>query len=373
MVGYLKHYRMKLTAKGPICVGDGQKLIKKDYALLPKKGLIAVVDIIKLYQKLRSLHKEKDFEILYLQSGMDLGSWLKNEGFSEAEIMAISRYVLDVKDVSMETEERGRRRLHEIATFIKDAKGRPYVPGSSIKGALRTAQLCFEMDRNRDFLQKSRDEFERGCFSNERISPKNFLKRETAYVERRAFGVLNKETGKYDPVRSKLSGLIVGDSYPLEVRDLILCQKVDIDIKGNEHSLPILRESLRPGTEIYFDLSIDDRCCYTIDDIFKGLELMNRAIDMHFLRNFGRSIDDSRTVWMGAGVGFPQKTLFYPLYGKDAVSRVDEVFKNTLGKRYREHKHYLDRNWQSSPHVCKCTRYEGKLYDMGRCRLEVVE
>lgn len=31
--------------------------------------------------------------------------------------------------------------MNDLNTFVKDAFGRPYIPGSSLKGALRTAIL----------------------------------------------------------------------------------------------------------------------------------------------------------------------------------------------------------------------------------------
>ena len=44
---------------------------------------------------------------------------------------------------------------------------------------------------------------------------------------------------------------------------------------------------------------------------------------------------------------------------------VDQVFKNTVGRQYSVHKHQKDIGWKIAPHVCKCTMYQGKLYDMG--------
>ena len=39
-------------------------------------------------------------------------------------------------------------RTHEIQCFIKDAYGMPYIPGSSIKGMIRSALLAYEVKKN---------------------------------------------------------------------------------------------------------------------------------------------------------------------------------------------------------------------------------
>ncbi len=44
-------------------------------------------------------------------------------------------------------------RLNDIAGFIRDAEGNPYVPGSSLKGAFRTAILTSEIRKNRRLYQ----------------------------------------------------------------------------------------------------------------------------------------------------------------------------------------------------------------------------
>ena len=49
------------------------------------------------------------------------------------------------------------------------------------------------------------------------------------------------------------------------------------------------------------------------------------------------------------------------------------VFKNTLGKNYVVHKHTKDLQLKLAPHVCKCTKYQGKLYHMGMGRIEFEE
>ena len=78
-------------------------------------------------------------------------------------------------------------------------------------------------------------------------------------------------------------------------------------------------------------------------------------------------------VWLGGGCGFAAKTIIYGILENDAIRVIDGIYRNTLGKNYREHKHDCDIKLGVAPHVCKCTRYHGELYDMGMARLEYVE
>ena len=66
-----------------------------------------------------------------------------------------------------------------------------------------------------------------------------------------------------------------------------------------------------------------------------------------------------------SSIRYLSKTVLYALFGEDTVMVIDQVFKNTLGSQYSVHKHQKDIGWKIAPHVCKCTTYQGKLYDMG--------
>ena len=71
--------------------------------------------------------------------------------------------------------------------------------------------------------------------------------------------------------------------------------------------------------------------------------------------------------------GFLSKTVIYSLFEEDGLMITDKIFRNTLAKNYQIHKHNQDTRLGVSPHICKCTRYHGKLYDMGLGQIEVVK
>ena len=162
--------------------------------------------------------------------------------------------------------------------------------------------------------------------------------------------------------------LLEGLSY---LKQLTLSQKIDYTLECKEKELPLLRECIIPGTDIEFEVSIDSTVCpYDMKDIINALNSFQEDCYQYFYSRFRRGTKEKNVVWLGGGCGFLSKTVIYPMFGKDAVKVVDNIYRNTLGSSYVKHKHTRDLSLKLSPHVCKCTRYQGKLYDMGMGRIE---
>lgn len=77
------------------------------------------------------------------------------------------------------------------------------------------------------------------------------------------------------------------------------------------------------------------------------------------------------TVFLGGGSGFVSKTVIYPLFGeKEGIETVKNIFDRTNVPK--THQHYKDTRIGVSPHILKCTRYQGKEYMMGECELNII-
>ena len=175
-------------------------------------------------------------------------------------------------------------------------------------------------------------------------------------------------------VNDCMAGILVGDSDPLSLEELTLSQKVDVTLDGKRKPLPLLWETLIPGKKIQFDLVIDTELSpYSVEDIMDAIDLFQGLSNQYFYDRFGRTITDDYAVFLGGGCGYVSKTVMYALFGDDAVPIIDKVYKMTLGKNYYIHKHGRDIGLNIAPHVCKCTVYRGKLYDMGIGKLTYEE
>lgn len=372
MEKFLKHYELKITALSPIHVGSGQKIGKKLYIYTPWNHKVIVPDMQRMYQAMQKRRLETEFTkymMDYRNRLPALGQWLKEQQFGRADYDRWKRYEMDAGEAFAQA---GRNRPKEIDAFMKDAYGMPYVPGSSIKGMIRTALIAWEIGRNPEKYSKIREDIR--SKSGMREKRKYCLSREMGQLEKDVLYTLQRECkGRNNAVNDNLSGLHVGDSSPIKVDQLTLSQKIDYTLKRQEMSLPLLREALKPGTEIYFDLSIDSLVCpYTIEDVMEALNYFQKICYDYFYVRFGRGRKEDGIIWLGGGCGFLSKTILYPLFGNEAVKVIDGVYKNTLGPNYQKHRHMKDMELRLAPHVCKCTKYNGELYDMGMGRLEVM-
>ena len=361
MKDFLEHYKVKLTVRGPVFVGNGHEFSKKEYLFLPGQR-VGIVDIQKMYQLMGRKGRIRQFEDFMLSSYADLGRWLDNERLKQDVERQCIAYTLDRGDTVL---ERGTRT--QIMAWMKEAGGRPYIPGSTLKGMLRSilaADYLLKNSRLRDNMQR---EIERELPMTR--NRKSCLARTVKGLEAKIFCRLNREhTRPNDAVNDILSGLVVSDSEPLDIKALVLAQKIERRVDGTEKTLNLLRESLRPGTEIKFTLTIDHSLCsLTKADILQAIECFDENYSDNFLAAYS-GVDRLRPpqVYVGGGAGFVSKTLLYPLMGKkDGIETAVQIFDKT--RVPREHKHREDKRLGVSPHIIKCTHYKGQTLQMGLC------
>ena len=360
MKEFLKHYKVTLTVRGPVFVGSGREFSKKEYLFLPDKR-VGIIDMQKMYRFMAQKGRIRQFEDFMLSGWADLGRWLDDERLKpEVERQCVA-YTLEMGDASL---ERGRR---QIMACMKDAMDNPYIPGSTLKGMLRNILVADCLLQDSSLRQNVQRELEQDL--SQTRNRKQCLSRTVRGMEAKIFRKLNREyTKPHDAVNDILSGLVVSDSEPIPLQQLVLAQKVERKIDGTEKPLNLLRESLRPGTEIKFSLTIDGNLCtLTKDDILQAIARFDEDYSDNFLEAYyGVDRLQPPQVYVGGGAGFLSKTVLYPLLGKKAgVETAVEIFDKT--RVPREHKHREDKRLGVSPHILKCTRYKGQTLQMGLC------
>lgn len=368
MKQYLKCYQVVMHAIGPVFVGSGREIGKKEYVLLGQ-GKVGIPDIQRLYGELARRKKGNAFEayLLGYDNRTDLTTWLGNQNIKARELGPLLRYTLDGGDA---LSGRGDRRM-QVMACIKDPYGNPYIPGSSLKGMFRTILLGADILKNPGKYQQEKKDIRNGGSGGNR----NFyLQREIKSVEAIAYRTLGKDQKKpADAVNDWMQGLILGDSEPLSTKDLTLCQKVDLHVDGRERKLPLLRECVKPGARIRFTITVDTSLCNLTEQTLREAV---RAFGESYYGNFSSafSVADrpgERDVFCGGGCGFVSKTVVYPMYGKkEGIAVAKDIFGKTGVPR--QHGHDKDDRHGVSPHMLKCTRYQGKLLQMGLCRIDEI-
>lgn len=368
----LVEYKFTIKTDGPVHIGSGNTFAKYEYVFV-NRNVVGITDMAKVYQFMRKHGLNDKFESYILnESKADLLQWIEQYGFNEQDFNSCIRYKLDNGDTAL---QRGTK--VSIMEFVKDAYGNPYVPGSSIKGMLRTILMADDIIKDGHKYASDAQTIRKLTFvpMNYKIKRNSYMGREMKNAEIKRFNVLARDDKyKENAVNDMMSGLIISDSLPLNVKDLVLCQKVERHTDGSDKCLNILRESIRPGTDIEFTITIDTSICkLTPEYIMEAVKSFARYYNDVFLSAYKgseRLKDDG--VLLGGGVGFVSKTEVYPLFGKDEGTDVTQaIFRNI--KVPQKHGHSKDKSIGVSPHILKCTKYKNKVLQMGVCRITAIE
>ena len=376
MSGEILNYTLRLTVLGPLFIGRGEQLQKSEYIFDRKVNKLYVMDKLKMFEALNRKKLVNKFtdSIMDASAGkyaFDLFSFCRDNGIMTQEFSKWARYSFDMPKNS-------DLRRTQIMTFVKDAYECPYVPGSSVKGALRNAVLNSELissDNYMDIAQRvSRAEFRKR---------NNYLSREASEIDIRAFHTLNRlKERPNNAVNSIFSGLRIGDSKPLGLNCLTLCQKVDILPDGTERKLPLQRECLAPGTVIELPVEIDTSVFpYTAEELCRCIEKMYGNENKVFLSKFPKApVPNGSLIYVGGGSGFVSKTAVYSLYknpsealdrAAEILDKTDSMLRKNDGSKVKVGNHLRDpKRYHVSPHMRKQTVYNGKRYDFGLCRAE---
>ena len=368
----LQVYDVELLADGPIYIGSGKEIGKKQYAFDKRKQRIYVLKDYKLAELLIRKNLMSEYEKFMLSNSRDdIGKWLEAKKVDKEEYLKCTKYELDSGDTLY--DERSKLSIMEC---IKDSYGKPYIPGSSVKGMLRTILLSQDIvNYPEKYIDSKKSIVENVEASNNgRKTNRNlFLKKEISAIENAAYRTMQRpETRPEDAVNDCMSGFIVSDSQPLSTEDLILCQRKELHTDGQEKTLNVLREAIRPGTKIKLQITIDtSKCQYTKKDIENAIANFKELYYNNFLSKYSiKNTFSDDCVWLGGGVGFANKTEIYSLFDhKKAVETIVNIFEKTNVPRI--HKHNQDIRKGVSPHICKVTYYNGKRYQMGLCHLKI--
>jgi len=207
-------------------IGSGEKIGLVDY--VPTKDKIIVVNIDKAISKLPNPKDLLD-EILSKGRNFKIGEFLSSKGI---ELQNVKKY--DVRWNSVMPDR-------EISTCIKNLYNQTYIPGSAIKGAIRTAFLWYALKKNKkgDLIKESEDKIREGLDqmrkelnrsqSNKKKIRETWKRRIGKEVEKLVF--YGKEVdAKYDIFKT----IQISDSNPIDSENVIVSTvKIMSATRGN--------------------------------------------------------------------------------------------------------------------------------------------
>ncbi len=359
--------RLKVKTVTPIFIGTGNELKRMDFILDGK-----VIRVIDQEHFIRSLtRQQRDFFLRWIEnriserrdrkrpSSLSLRGFLseltrKGEVDRRALLGRSTSYLLPYTYIQRRD---GRPNINRIKECVKTPDHRPYIPGSEIKGAIRTSMLI-------DMLQS--DEIFR-WFADSIKDLNESLKRERNSREKRK--ILNqgwkeiedellrgsRSEAHYDLMR----GVQVGDSLPLPIRAL----RIEfISLQGSSRRFPLYVETISPNqeTEIQITIASAERWMEEVglsdreewlswDRIRRAIYARSKLIleeDERYFRGNTRVGDeierlkrlnalDSPLLRLGWGQGFTGITLTLPL--KMRGESVFEDLRRSLSRAYNQY------------------------------------
>lgn len=355
--GFLQMFDLVLTTQAPLFIGNGKTILKKFYLYDRRTNQVSIFDEEKFFALLFQKNLADPFEKFMLGRLDNLFTFLTQDcHLTESDWKPAVRYTLDA-GAALDAHHT----LTDIQSFIRDAAGRVYIPGSSVKGALRTIllhRMIREKGAERPYLKP-----------DSRI--KCGIIPEGEYLHTLKL----KQSGQNDIVNSILRGIQVSDSMPISDENMVLTDKWDCQTNGTLKKIPACRESIRPGTPIYLKLTLDQSILkgrITKESLMQAMDDFDRYYRDTYLQKFSKPKNKAEIccenfLFLGGGAGFFAKSLIYPYLGKErGLKKTAEIMQSS----FLYHHHDRDTALGISPHTLKYTRYRGEYYPMGMCEVE---
>ena len=132
---HLQIFDLTLTVRSPLFIGDGRMYTKAEYLYCTRNGRASLLDEQKFFTFLTDRGLIDRYIQFMLCNQSNLRDFLTEDcGVSDADLNALTRYTIEAGDAVTNPPK-------NLYTFQRDAHDRAYIPGSSLKGALRTVWL----------------------------------------------------------------------------------------------------------------------------------------------------------------------------------------------------------------------------------------
>lgn len=351
---HLESHELRLVARGPLFIGSGVTTPKKEFVFNTRKNTVSFLNENRFFDLLIQKKMVEPFEDYCLRSGRDnLYQFLHLEHqLKPQDIEPAIQYTIPVGD-GLDPQ----RSLKDISRFMRDPQGHAYVPGSSIKGAIRTALL----------FQAIQDD------STPFVARKNGNLPEDAYLH-----TLQQNPAKRDDaVNSIMRGIQIADSQVIDDRNFLIVAKSDGSTRGVVKNINLCRECVAPGTVIRTRITLDQsilKGAITAQSITEAIAAFAKYIRNTYRQHFASppshvSADGNNILYLGGGAGFFSKTLIYPYLGEAQGITATAFY---LSDKFRAHHHDRDLTLGIAPHTMKYGRFHGRYYDFGACEVTLL-
>ena len=320
-----EHKTYELTCISPIHIGNGELLKQYEYIFTKDRNQqrIYFLDKAKWMTFLVRHDLIDDYAQSVFSGRMNLYGWLQSQRIGS--LSAIIREVCNASaDVYLVRER--QQRVNDISRQVKTPDGVPYIPGSTLKGAIRSAILFHDIRQHPEAYLPFWNRIKAAMEAANRRQMRDLAQN----IERQAFTRLKQQKNRPDDaLQSVMKGLAVSDAMLVgHERDTVILQKYDVSsirregLKG--HPLALFRECIPAGRKFRFSMTLDKDIARLIgitslDDVWQwvrdylafGLAQEKGVFGHEYKGEFEESkLADIR---LGGGTGFLSKTVYYAL------------------------------------------------------------
>lgn len=378
----MHYWKVSLVCQSPVFVGSGEKVQKSQYIYDKKAGEVYFLDESGWIRFLGRHGIMEDFSNALLANPLHLNlfGYLSHQDRLGREYGSIGNIMHAMKKerAVLRTEPylgNPDKAPNEIAGFVLDAKGNPYIPGSSLKGDFRTAILAHHILQNRSVYRPEWEKIKRAA------GYKNDMGRVMDELEKKA-SIPQDRYGKRNLVNSYFRGLTVSDAGLID-GGLCVVPKTDLGLDTSRtHEVSLFRETLKAGSTLGFTLGLDDDASamghFGIHNFKDFVDVLREFVNFQYeilkkpfepyAKDELQDIKNARNadLVLGGGAGYISKTLVYAL----APSKEDAVYvvRKLMENMFKRGHHGWDT--EISPHALKMAEVDGVNYLMGLCYLE---
>lgn len=356
-------YEMELEIQTPVHIGGSEKNMLSSYEYLfisngnSKSATLFVYDS----EKYIKLLKEKNMLSEYIgyitkstagkkQSSPNIYNFL-NEKKVDFKIKEIGRRITFDNVDGDDSKSRGPKNPNDIRLCMKNIEGEPYIPGSTIKGAIKNLlliQYVFNVV-NSSYGKNSYEKTLTPAILDMISYLKNMKTNGTKRIFRshtleinRLISSLEREVFGFDKnAKNSNFAISVSDTYPSDTNiSTIFCRELYKKRRLNEpdektKSLPIVREYIKHNQTLRFNLTVypdqlTEKTAYLkdIDSLVSKLKEACQYLTYDVLEE-----NRAATLILGANTGFFQKTIISALYPE--IKSRTEITKILLNKTDR--------------------------------------
>ncbi|MDO4203406.1 MAG: type III-A CRISPR-associated RAMP protein Csm5 [Selenomonadaceae bacterium] len=391
---YLEAKQYVITCISPVYIGSGEVLKQWDYIYNKNKGIIYFLDKPQWIDLLSSRGLMEEFIEFVGRPGkltsMNIPKWLTDRKISWEEIKSrASRVVAAPRSVMY--DEKKKDTLNDLQKGITLADGRLYIPGSSVKGMLRTGILYKYLKEHPDLRRRLAADVKRALENVAKTQQQKERKRLKKDVKRALENVAKTLENEVNTLaytgsgaaKSSLKGLLVSDAMPTEKASSVVAVRRDASTLKERNGeiqlggMPICCECLAPDTEYSLTVTMDKRMMAemgigSLDEIMASArEYLRETVAIQqpvFGRDYSRQFKEAETAdfILGGGTGFHHTSLWMFLF--DDREEAMRLLRDYLEIACKKH-HHRDLDREISPRTLKLVESGSGLQLMGLCSI----